>query len=318
MSLPELMFCRRYHTKMTQVGCDNFRANSPERCVGCAGMESCDQPEDVAVTPVAAPEQEPTRKHAPLVPSVWPKRPKKETPREGKEEAVAKNRKVQACAKCGREMLIIARDLCGKCYYAEKGAGTLDANFPSSHPLANKSEARKPKEPAEPPGKRNDAVAKKAESSGESNPCACCGDRPSASSRGLCVRCYNRHVKAGTLDAEYPSPHGMLVEKRAKRGDRAESILESVSDGKQPQKAERPAGVKTDPPSITVKDIDDLSRTPGVIVPDPPSLEKYPCLVIEFVPKDQELYDTLVILAENNRRSLDQEILYRLENGRLD
>lgn len=42
------------------------------------------------------------------------------------------------CLECGRVMTIIARGLCGGCRTRLKNAGTLDAKFPSSHPLANR------------------------------------------------------------------------------------------------------------------------------------------------------------------------------------
>lgn len=63
---------------------------------------------------------------------------------------MAKQNKRATCEKCKRpDMVIIGRGLCGKCYYAEKRKGTLDANWPRLRPSGKDfDKSPPPEEPA--------------------------------------------------------------------------------------------------------------------------------------------------------------------------
>lgn len=85
--------------------------------------------------------------------------------------------KKRSCHECGRDMPLIGRGLCGKCYY------------------------HKVQKPA---GKKTGPPRKKKGNQG-TPPCACCG-RPGLKlpARGLCARCWNKLKAEGTLDERFP------------------------------------------------------------------------------------------------------------------
>lgn len=48
-----------------------------------------------------------------------------------KETGMGRKKPQGECAKCKRDMPLVSRGLCGKCYYVLKRAGTLDSQYPS-------------------------------------------------------------------------------------------------------------------------------------------------------------------------------------------
>lgn len=89
---------------------------------------------------------------------------KKEDAEMVKNEKKRKN-KVAVCLKCGEEITIIGRGLCGKCYWQEHRAGTLDANYPKKKSWGRKKKAASaspPPAPPEEPAETAEAVLERA------------------------------------------------------------------------------------------------------------------------------------------------------------
>lgn len=89
----QMIDCARFHTRMTKIACDRYRADHPENCKGCAGSGEVVAELPRTVVPVAN------------------KRARQPTGKTGKH-------KVAACSKCHRVMPLPGRGLCGKCYSA--------------------------------------------------------------------------------------------------------------------------------------------------------------------------------------------------------
>jgi len=100
--------CRRFSAQISPTTCDHYQVENLEACRGCERMEKEPSREETLAA---------RRKR-------WsaPKK-RKESESTGEETSMAKKR---TCADCGREMKIIGRGLCGRCYYQHKKAGSLD------------------------------------------------------------------------------------------------------------------------------------------------------------------------------------------------
>lgn len=210
----KLVLCERYSTKMTAGACEKFKANTPERCAGCDGPLSDAVLDDPVVMTTAVHAKPKT------VPPGVDSANRDAQVRTKKEEVAAvvtserkQTKKVAVCGKCAEMKPIMARGLCGKCWHQEKGAGTLDQNFPSKY--------------------QQGAIA--VESS--------------------------------------PAPSSV--------GDAEPFVAETFEQRCAP--------------------VDPLYGTP--------------CVTISFADDDQVLFDFLTSVAKSNRRSIDQEILFRLDQG---
>lgn len=297
-----LVLCERYSTKMTAGACEKFRANTPERCKGCDGPVADAQIEGpvVLTTPVHA-----KPKSAPMVVNYAKRnaqvRAKKEEAKAVEKPEKKQTKKIAACGKCAEEKPIMSRGLCGKCWHQENYAGTLDENFPSAY---QKVSTPKPKQ--EKKGK----------------PCKSCGEKDQVSSRGLCTDCYTAEYRQGILDHNYPSPHGAVdPEIRATKAavEQQAQLIESQGN----ELSDRTDRMKQEDSLIKINSdglpaefntfVSDLFKQMGTdLYPGGCEIHR---VTISFRYDDQLLLDHLNTQAKKNRRSIDQEILFRLENG---
>ena len=115
--------------------------------------------------------------------------------------------------------------------------------------------------------------------------CADCGRVMAIVARGLCGACMARHKKAGDLDALYPSKHAKVKTEQAKSAEEKPNH----SENQRPEVMATPVKTKTD-------------NSIGEIT-------------VRFLPEDAELAQNIKDAAKYHRRSLSQEILFRLEHG---
>ncbi len=122
---------------------------------------------------------------------------------------------------------------------------------------------------------------------GVKNVCVKCGEQKTIVSRGLCAKCRNYEIKAGTLDQNYP-PKTALFKKK----DPAPTVVNEPEKDK----------------VVPIKPASSEKCTAGkdVLVWE---------AVVRFKQRDADLFNYLSREAEFNRRSLEDEILFRLEHG---
>jgi len=119
--------------------------------------------------------------------------------------------------------------------------------------------------------------------------CVDCGRIMSIVARGLCGKCFNRHKKIGDLDELYPSKH-----------DKKRKFTE------QPAIEEKPGSPKIAPPEEQTL----------VAESSPKKTDNSICeITVRFMLEDADLEQEIKASAKYHRRSLSQEILFRLEHG---
>ena len=147
---------------------------------------------------------------------------------------------------------------------------------------------------------KSNAVAVDKKNNYRFDDCLECGKNKRIIARGLCGACYPRLKKSGELNSKYPAKN------------KKKSVV--VDD--------KPLASTTVVPQKTEKINKPAKVTPISAVPSKnPSTEKPKTdnslreLSVKFFERDRQLLESVVKGAAFGRRSLSQEILFRLEHG---
>ncbi|MCK4620692.1 MAG: hypothetical protein KAT62_00615 [Desulfuromonadales bacterium] len=189
--------------------------------------------------------------------------------------------KYMNCPVCREKTVPIGGSECEFCGWKKGVDKVEDQGLTTNTVVDQKTENIDDKEPIEQPKKRPKYTMAD---------CADCGENKRIVSRGLCSKCRYKHIKNDTLDKLHPAS--------GKRGRKPSNQAEK--HGGAEEKTKTPAAADT-PLTATKEKVDNrIAR-----------------ITVNFYPEDKEILRELKSAAKHNRRDLTQEILFRMEHGRV-